>query len=305
MADEQQRPIRVQVPGHGVVEFPAGTSDTEMAEALTQLAAPDTKPGTSKEQFMARVRPSHPMAEFGKGVAKAFGRTIGNLASGAQQMFPGVNYTPADQARLEQHTAPHGTAQKVGYVAETVAEMALPTASMGRAALRAIPNQRRAGQAFQAVMSKAAHVPIDVSAPGNQALRIYQLSERGGTMPKAVRDFLKRVTDPEKGPMTYEEARDFASNISRLSADEYKRLPPAMQKEVHGLRVALNGAVKKAADSVGMGDVYSGAMKEYSQASKVRGHVDDAKKAALKYAIPATAGGVAANYLLRLASGRD
>jgi hypothetical protein len=38
-------------------------------------------------------------------------------------------------------------------------------------------------------------------------------------MPMAVRKFLNRITDPEKAQMNYEEARDFASNISRLSVE--------------------------------------------------------------------------------------
>ena len=41
---EQSRPIRVQVPGHGVVEFPAGTSQSDMAAALSQLSSGDEAP---------------------------------------------------------------------------------------------------------------------------------------------------------------------------------------------------------------------------------------------------------------------
>lgn len=37
---EQQRPIRVNVLGHGIVEFPAGTSEQDMAAALASLDAP-------------------------------------------------------------------------------------------------------------------------------------------------------------------------------------------------------------------------------------------------------------------------
>jgi len=46
---EQSRPIRVQVPGHGIVQFPAGTSEQEMAAALSQLSAGDEAPRSKSE----------------------------------------------------------------------------------------------------------------------------------------------------------------------------------------------------------------------------------------------------------------
>lgn len=300
MAD-QQRPIRVRVEGHGIVEFPAGTSEQEMAAALTQLTEPQNP--NSKEAVIARAR--GPVAEFGIGVLKGGKRTLGNLASAAVSMFPGVNYTPADQARIEQQSTPEGGWQKAGYAAETIAEMAVPGVPITRAGVRAIPSQKRAGEAFQRVMGAAKNVPVDITEPGNQALRIYQLSERGGSMPKAVRDFLKRVTDPEKAPMTYEEARDFASNISRLSADEYKRIPPAMQKEIHGLRIALNRAVGQAASKVGKGDEYAGAMKEYAQRARVNETAKNVKKEVRRYIVPASLTTAGLTYLGRYLSGKN
>lgn len=178
--------------------------------------------------------------------------------------------------------------EAVDHPALTLATAAIPSVIKGAKA--AIPSTARAGVNFQEVMGAAKNVPIDISAPGNAALRIMQLSERGGTMPKVVRDILKRMTDPNKPPMAYEEARDFASNVSRLSADEYSRLTPALKREVGNLRVTLNHAVEKAAASAGKGPQYKAAMKEYAKASQGRQMVDDVKTAAKRWAIP---GGVA------------
>ena len=139
-------------------------------------------------------------------------------------------------------------------------------------------------------MGAAKDVPIDVSAPGNVALRIYELAERGASMPKSVRDFLKRVTDPEKATLTYSEARDFASNISRLSANEMGRLTPVVANEVHKLRLALNKSVEVAARQAGKGDDYLAAMREYARAMKVRGAAEKTKDAIINKLIP---GGIA------------
>jgi hypothetical protein len=175
-------------------------------------------------------------------------------------------------------------------VAGEAALMAVPVAKGAKLLKGMLPSTARAGAKFQEVMGAAKQVPIDISAPGNAALRIMQLSERGGTMPKAVRDLLKRMTDPQKPPMVYEEARDFASNISRLSVDEFNRLTPALKREITNLRVTLNHSVEKAAASAGKGPQYKSAMKEYAKASQGRQMVDDVKTAAKRWAIP---GGVA------------
>lgn len=189
-------------------------------------------------------------------------------------------------AQRPEWTKPRNTAETAGMVSEKVAELAAPAAL----AKSAVPTFARAGANFQEVMGAAKNVPINISGPGNQALRIMQLAERGGTMPKSVRDFLKRVTDPEKAPMTYEEARDFASNISRLSADEFNRLTPVMRREIGTLRVALNDSVASAAKAAGKLPQYQAAMKEYAQRAKLDHMRDDVWNAAKRYAVP---GGIA------------
>jgi hypothetical protein len=37
---------------------------------------------------------------------------------------------------------------------------------------------------------------VDITAPGNKALEIADYASSGGTMPKVVRDFINRTTDP-------------------------------------------------------------------------------------------------------------
>jgi hypothetical protein len=109
----------------------------------------------------------------------------------------------------------------------------------------------------------------------------------------AVRKILNRMTDPNKPALNSQEARDFASNISRLSANEYGRLTPAVAREVAGLRVALNEAVAKAAQQAGKGAEYASAMKEYAQAMKIKGAIDavaEGAKKGLPYATAAGAG---------------
>lgn len=118
--------------------------------------------------------------------------------------------------------------------------------------------------AFQEVMGAAKNVPIDTTAPGNTALQIKNMADRGGSLPKVVNDFLKRATDPSKGPVTYEEGRDFASNAGKLSVDEMNKLKPAMKRMIGQFAGDLGQANANAADEAGKLPVYQNAMQNYS-----------------------------------------
>lgn len=166
--------------------------------------------------------------------------------------------------------------EELGMRAATVAEIA--TAAKGglhagrgaKSVAEAIPTRAKAGAQFEQIMAKVGDLPVDVSRPGDAALRVAQLAERGGSMPKVVRDFLRRATDPEKAEPTYREMRDFYSNISRLSADEMKRLTPVVRKEVGELRAALDKALADVAARGGQERTYRAAMRQYAIASRMR-----------------------------------
>lgn len=218
-----------------------------------------------------------PMAQVGRAALGAAGGAGYGIAADAMRRGPSPS--------MEDDVA---TMAKAGAVAGGA--MALP------AAINAIPRTSRAAGNFQAVMGAARNEPIDITAPGNVALRIQELADRGGSMPMAVRKFLLRVTDPQKPAMNYEEARDFASNISRLSADEFNRLTPAVAREVSEMRVALNKAVADAAGKAGKGAQYAQAMTEYAKAMRLRNAVNEVVQGAAR-AVP-YAGAAGAGYWL-------
>lgn len=155
-----------------------------------------------------------------------------------------------------------------------------------------IPTRAKAGQAFQQVAAKVGSNPVDVSRVGDVALRINQLAERGGRRPKVVFDFLKRATDPAKAEPTFNEMRDFYSNISRLSVEETRSLPPVIRRELTNMRVALDKALTATAAAGGQGEVYKAAMRKYAIASRMR----ELSEKAAKYG--ATAIGAGAAYKL-------
>lgn len=290
MPDDPRRALLVQ---KMVAE---GTSDDDIRATLKAF---DAQPPTAAP---ARTWGDTAL-DVGKGVVKGAASTvagIGEMAANAG-MVPGVRPSafnadmrnPAFQ-RADQMTTATNTPQMVGKGIEMVAEMALPAGAGAKAAVDAIPSAARAGQRFQSVMGAAKAIPIDVEAPGQIGLRIMDVAERGGgALPQPVRQFINWATNPNKEPMTYEVARDFASGISRLSANEMGRLSPAVAREVARLRVALNKSVAEAAGKVGKGQEYAQAMTEYAKSKRLQGAIDDVLQGA-QGALPKALGGGAA-----------
>lgn len=232
--------------------------DDEGAEqALRELPIPDDVKATLWDK---RAAYSAPQPEATPLPAAA---SLGMLPPSTMQ---------GDPQSMNGWKAEHAEVGRMVDEAEMMAEPLAPTLALKglSAAVAAVPTRARAGQKFQQVMQAVGDKPVDIARTGDAALRISQLAERGGSMPKAIRDFLRRATDPSKGDITYKEARDFYSNISRLSADEAKRLTPVVRKELGDLRVALDQALAKTAASGGQERVYRAAMREYRIASRTR-----------------------------------
>lgn len=292
---------QVKTPDGVVHNFPDDATDQEISEALN--APPAT--GRTTEDGKARS-----WIDTAKDVAIGVGKGALHTALDAGELMgsipvPGVVDLPAllqgkpatlsravdtaygqpgvsdaGFAAAREDTGYTNTPQRVGGALETVAELAVPV----KAGVQAIPTTAKAGAKFQEVMGAAKGMSVDVAKPGNVALRIRELADRGASMPKAVSNFITRATDPKKGPLVYEEARDFASNISRLSVNEMKRLSPTVAREVAQLRVTLNEAIAETAKKAGKLAEYRAAMKEYAQAMRLRDAIgaviQGAKKAA-------------------------
>ena len=104
-------------------------------------------------------------------------------------------------------------------------------------------------------------------------------------MPKAVRDLINRMTKPDADPLNYAEAKDFQSNISRLSANEKMNMNANTKRLVGQLNQNLKAGLEDAADTVGKGQQFADAMKEYHDAMTLQGYTEEAKSAAWKAAL--------------------
>jgi hypothetical protein len=219
--------------------------------------------------------------DVGVGALKGMGRnaydvakTAGpiGLAAGAVAHKLGVD------PKVEAATEPTNEGQRVGQVAETAAEMALPAPRI----LRALPiHADRAAQNFEKAMALAKDVPVDTSKFAAPVLRAQELHEnarmvRPGIIKKALQDI-----GPTTEPLTYRQARDMASAAGELSANEASRLKRPMKAQVSGLARGLDEANAEAAGKAGAAKEYGEAMREYRNAKRLEKAGEYGKKAAI------------------------
>ena len=80
---------------------------------------------------------------------------------------------------------------------------------------------------------------------GEVALEASDWASRGGQLPKVMKDFIRRTTDPNQGPLTYSEARQFLSNAGRrLTPQEMQKLAPQAQRYLSQFASSLDDAIR-------------------------------------------------------------
>jgi len=167
----------------------------------------------------------------------------------------------------------------------------------------------RAAGILKSVADDANQVPVQLDNAGDAATRL--MNWQGKTnLGSTVNKFLNRITDPQKGPLTYENARDFYQLFGKMSADETTKLAPVIQHDLTQMVVGLKQDIGNAAETVGRAQDYYKGLQDYTTASKYQDFLDSAKDFMVKQGIPAiakgagvTAGGGAAYGLWKLLTG--
>ena len=158
-----------------------------------------------------------------------------------------------------------------------------------------IPDAQHAGQAFQAVSKAVGDHPVEVTNDLSTSLMRYiQLAENGNGRSPGVQKLFARLTSPDKGPLTFDDARDFYSALGRLTANEKMSLSPVMQRQVGQVWNDLGDAIGQTADRGGQLPKFQGAMQEYRSLMNWRGAKDAAWELAKKAAVASIPGAAAA-----------
>lgn len=215
----------------------------------------------------------------------------------------------AGQHRGKAGTIPglHSNAAATGTLGEYSEAASQPmTAVMGEGLVegiagkvsKAIPSAERAGKVMQGLREAVGTHPVEITENLSKAtMRAQELADNGNTLPTAVRKFINRVTDPEKGHLTYNEARDYLTKLGNMTAEEATKMAPAMKSQVQKVATSLREAISETAGRAGKLEEFQGSMKEYSSAKKLEEATEFIKEYAKRAAIGGAVGsGAAAAY---------
>jgi hypothetical protein len=210
-----------------------------------------------------------------------------------QKVLPGLAATPestSQQIAQSDISAEAARNAPTWQKALDVGSIVLP--SLFGKAVEALPSAERAGQAFQGLSKAIGSHPVAITDELSESLTSLRAANTttNTNIPAVVQKLIGRV-DPLQGlgPLTYDEARSFSSEINQLSAADKMSLSPNTKRLIGNLNQALKGAVQDTADLAGKGDQLSQAMSEYHHAMQIRG-VTDAVKAELWKAVLTGAG---------------
>jgi len=166
------------------------------------------------------------------GEPEAVGNFMGSPITGTIRAAQGLTQIP--QGKVWQ-----GTKNVVGGALEAgkipMAFMGGPATEAGAEGASTVAGKvfgdaEKAGQLFEKAKGAVGGEAVPVTDEMSQAaMRASELAERGAKgLPRVISRFVQRVTDPNKPTIQWNEFRDFMSNVSRLSANEYNNMNPQM-----------------------------------------------------------------------------
>lgn len=298
-------PKNVQV-GSQIIEFPDSMSDDAIAGVLRANHPP---PSTHGAQMGAPANPENPVTNYlqdvGNDLTKggsrtAVGRALGYL-QGGNSGYSGLNNGvggnaanilgspvtgPVEAAQGLAMTPQHPVAGPIKALMGALKTMAIPSMVMtgpgAAATIDMVPSTVHAGRVLNDIADAAGNSTVPLSRTNAPLQRLAELGERGGagSVPPGVNQLLTRSQSPID--LAYPEARDFASNISSLSALEKMGIKPQVGAQMNALRSGLHGDIADSLQGLGLSEDYLNAIREYAQASRNKDVVKKiAKKAAL------------------------
>lgn len=125
----------------------------------------------------------------------------------------------------------------------------------------------KAVQAFQGLSGDIGSHPVQVTDKLAGALAdIKQGADTGLNIPSVVNKLVTRLSDVEEGPLTYDEARQFYSNLGDLAASDKMAMNAKAQRLVFGVQHALGETIADTTEQANKLSVYQGAMKDFASA---------------------------------------
>jgi hypothetical protein len=157
-----------------------------------------------------------------------------------------------------------------------------------------VPSAERAGQKMEKLREAVGTHPVEMTEGLSKATARAQELGDSQTIPVSVRKFINRVTDPDKGHLTYNEARDFLTKFGSMTADEATKLAPVVKGQIQTMASELKSSIAATAERAGKLEDFQSSMREYAAAKKLQNVVDWVKTEGVKKALQGAAGATGA-----------
>lgn len=256
-----------------------GSDITMPGKILKALGAKGTNSGVSEETANRIASPVLGALHAAQGVAE----TPQHPVAGPLKAIGGV----LDAASLPASFM----APEVGEATAQGATDAVDAAGNALRHFRPAAVKEQAGQLFSAVAKNANDAPVQLTRSGDQALELMKW-QRTTQLGPTINKFLNRITAPNKGPLTYDEARQFYQVFGDMSVNEKLNLPGAVKFTLNRLRLGLKDDIGDTAAQAGKAAEYYKAMGDWSSAKRMEDVYSVIKKYAIRGALAAAGGGL-------------
>ena len=191
-------------------------------------------------------------------LATGLGANVQGMEDAAQQGDPGA-------------VLGHAAAGAAPYVAGVAAKESAPYISKGATQVAGEVTgsgpKAAGGELFNTVKAAVKDVPVTLDKSVSGASELIDWSRKTNLGP-TVNKFLNRITDPNKGALTYSEARDWYSLLGGLSAEDATKLGRAPKAALQSMLAGLKEDIGNAAQSVGQGQNYYEAMNQFAKGAR-------------------------------------
>jgi hypothetical protein len=263
-------------PGAILKASPPRTTEGWFEDAGKDLREGGARTGVGRILGNMQGRGSKGYSGLESGVSKETADFMGSPELGALQVAKGVSELPSHPVSGAGNVI--GGALKAATIPGMV--MAGPEIEVAGAL---VPSTEKAGKILGGVAEYANNVPVHMKQTWPAMEEFLSYANSGGTKPKVITDMLSRLDNLQKGSnMTYEEARRFYTNISRLSDAEMSTLNPNMRRLMGGVKEAFKKDIGDAAGRVNEEANYYKGLKEYAKAAKLEKAAADMWKWALR-----------------------
>ena len=143
-------------------------------------------------------------------------------------------------------------------------------------AMNLIPSKSHAAGVLNDIEDAAKNVPVSLTETHPAIGDYRQAVATGGRNSPVMTKFIRRTGASDAEPLLFPEARDFYTNISRATAKPgllrraiESPMMPSFRMNAGNVWGALNSDLTDAADIIGRGPDYTGAMNEYKNAARL------------------------------------